>query len=124
MQVNPQEVSGAKATTRGQRERFEAAYAAEYNQLRGTDITASDIAGMRDGNWYGDRAYLNGVWRGWQLAEVQPAAVCPKFLATVQEAKATAIDIFTGCHDDAKQAIEYLVALLETSDLAKQGGEV
>ena len=124
MQVKPQEASGAEATTPGQRERFEAAYAAEYNQLRGTDIAASDIAGMRNGEWYGDRAYLNGVWRGWQMAEVQPAAACPNFLATVKEAKATATDVFAGCHDDAKQAIEYLVALLETSDLAKQGGEL
>jgi hypothetical protein len=46
----------------------------------------------------------------------------PSFLATVREAKATAVDVFTGCHDDAKQAIEYMAALLEVSGLAKQGG--
>ncbi|MBD9653546.1 hypothetical protein IB239_01810 [Pseudomonas sp. PDM12] len=199
MQVNPQEVSGAEATTPGQRERFEAAYAAEYNQLRGTDITASDIAGMRDGDWYGDRAYLNGWWRGWQMAEVRPAGwtntkptqpgaywvrgnglerpaliqvqaqleqlwcnlhMCntepdfdfgysieqlsdtfewfgplspspasgedpsTKFLATLQEAKGIALHVFDGSHDDAKQAIEYIVEVLKTSAQAKQGGAV
>lgn len=53
-----------------------------------------------------------------------PESAGSNFLTTVKEAKATAMDVFSGCHDDAKQAIEYMAALLEVSDLAKQGGAV
>ena len=53
-----------------------------------------------------------------------PESAGSNFLTTVKEAKATAMDVFAGCHDDAKQAIEYMAALLEVSDLAKQGGAV
>ena len=34
---------------------------------------------------------------------------------------ANALDVFAESHDDAKQAIDYLAALLAVSDLAKQG---
>ncbi|MFU3873548.1 hypothetical protein ACM7HL_12880 [Pseudomonas aeruginosa] len=53
---------------------------------------------------------------------VAAESTIPSFLATLKEAKVTAMDVFAGCHDDAKQAIEYMAALLEVSDLAKQGG--
>lgn len=74
MQVKPQEVSADKATTPGQRERFEAAYAAEYNRVLNANETAEYIASLRDGDHYGsERAYLNGWWKGWQAAEAQQA---------------------------------------------------
>jgi hypothetical protein len=73
MQVKPQEVSADKATTPGQRERFEAAYAAHYNQVRIGSYTAEHIASMRNGDGYGERAYLNGWWEGWKAAEAQQA---------------------------------------------------
>lgn len=60
-----------------------------------------------------DRAHL--------LSAESPAAA---FLAVLKDAKANALDVFAESHDDAKQAIEYLAALLEVSDLAKQGGAV
>lgn len=56
----------AKAAPVGERESFEAAYAAEYSAARGVECTASDIAGMRKGDGYGDRPYLNGQWKGFQ----------------------------------------------------------
>lgn len=50
-----------------ERAAFEAAYAREFSRIRGQDITAEDIASMRDSvGGYGDRAYLNGQWVGWQ----------------------------------------------------------
>lgn len=67
--------------------------------------------------WFGP---LGGTAESAHLVEAESPG--PSFLATVREAKATAEDVFTGCHDDAKQAIEYMAALLEVSDLAKQGG--
>lgn len=74
MRAEPKEVSTDKATTPGQRERFEAAYAAHYNQLRNADYTAEHIASMRKGEGYGERAFLNGWWEGWKAAEAQQAA--------------------------------------------------
>ena len=58
-----------------------------------------------------DRAHL--------LSVESPAAA---FLAALKDAKANALDVFAESHEDAKQAIEYIAALLEVSDLAKQGG--
>ena len=55
------------------------------------------------------------------LANERPTAT---FLAVLKDAKANALDVFTESHGDAKQAIEYMAALLEVSDLAKQGGAV
>lgn len=75
MQVKPKEVSADKATTPGQRERFEAAYVTEYNQLRNAKYTAEHIARMRVGEGYGERAFLNGWWKGWQAAEAQFPAI-------------------------------------------------
>ncbi|WP_216891468.1 hypothetical protein [Pseudomonas putida] len=50
-----------------ERAKFEAAYAEEFSKARGNDCSAEDIASMRDDTGgYGDRAYLNGQWKGWQ----------------------------------------------------------
>jgi hypothetical protein len=51
---------------RDERAAFEAAYAAEFSEVRGTPYTAADVASMRNGDWYGDRPFLNGQWAGWQ----------------------------------------------------------
>lgn len=74
MQAEPKEVSADKATTPGQRERFEAAYVAEFNRVLNANETTDHIARFRDGDHYGSgRAYLNGWWKGWQAAEAQQA---------------------------------------------------
>jgi len=52
---------------------FEQAYAAEYRKIRVVDdFTADTLVSMRTGETYGDRAYLNGQWKGWQLRAQQP----------------------------------------------------
>lgn len=52
---------------RDERAAFEASYAREFSKARGQDLTAEDIASMRDSSGgYGARAYLNGQWAGWQ----------------------------------------------------------
>lgn len=52
---------------RDERTAFEASYAREFSKARGQDFTAEDIASMRDSSGgYGNRAYLNGQWVGWQ----------------------------------------------------------
>lgn len=52
---------------RDERAAFETSYAREFSKARGQDLTAEDIASMRDNSGgYGDRAYLNGQWAGWQ----------------------------------------------------------
>lgn len=52
---------------RDERTAFETSYAREFSKARGQDLTAEDIASMRDSSGgYGDRAYLNGQWAGWQ----------------------------------------------------------
>lgn len=73
MQVKPQEVSAAKATTPGQRERFEAVYARECSRATHTSCTPAGIANLREGEGYGHRSFLNGWWKGWQAAEAQQA---------------------------------------------------
>ncbi|MNC51039.1 hypothetical protein D3C75_1003140 [compost metagenome] len=46
---------------------FETSYAREFSKVCGQEISAEDIASMRDSSGgYGDRAYLNGQWVGWQ----------------------------------------------------------
>lgn len=50
-----------------ERAAFEAAYAEEFSKVRGCTFSAHDVASMRDAaGGYGDRAYLNGQWSGWQ----------------------------------------------------------
>lgn len=63
---------------RDERVAFEAAYAREFNRARGQDISAEEIALMRDNRGgYGDRAYLNGQWAGWQArAALDRLAAC------------------------------------------------
>ena len=53
---------------RDERAAFEAHYAAEFSKARSPEypVTAEDVKGMRDGDSYGDRYYLNGQWVGWQ----------------------------------------------------------
>lgn len=52
---------------RDERAEFESAYAEEFSKVRGCTFTADDVASMRDAaGGYGDRAYLNGQWAGWQ----------------------------------------------------------
>jgi hypothetical protein len=74
-----------------EREAFEASYAVEYSRVRGATYTAEDIAVMREGDGYGDRAYLNGQWKGWQaraaITAQQGASVAvPDLVEAVLEA--------------------------------------
>jgi hypothetical protein len=53
------------------REEFEAAYVEHLNESTGKAYRAEDMAALREGtddSPYGDRAYLNGCWWGWQAA--------------------------------------------------------
>lgn len=50
------------------REEFEAAYAKHWGEAMGGERTAAQVKELRDGEGYGDRAYLNGMWMGWRLA--------------------------------------------------------
>lgn len=50
-----------------QRVKFEAAYVGHMNDALETDRDAAYMAGLRVGDDYGPRAYLNGAWKGWQM---------------------------------------------------------
>lgn len=53
---------------RDERAEFEAHYADEFSNARSPNVpfTAADVKALRSGEGYGDRAYLNGQWKGWQ----------------------------------------------------------
>lgn len=52
---------------RDERAEFERNYAEEFSRFRDQTVSAEDIATMRDASGgYGERAYLNGQWKGWQ----------------------------------------------------------
>lgn len=60
---------------------FEAAYGEHFEEATGRRISAEDMVSMRDGDSYGDRAYLNDLWKGWQMRDAQqpePAVVAYK----------------------------------------------
>lgn len=48
------------------REAFETWYAADMVAFGFSKTTAAEIAGLRDGDGYGDRPALNFKWEGWQ----------------------------------------------------------
>lgn len=50
------------------RAEFETHYADEFSKIRSPNVpfTAADVKALRSGEGYGDRAYLNGQWKGWQ----------------------------------------------------------
>lgn len=59
-----------------QREAFEAAYAKQWSTVVGNEKTGADVAKLRTddvGEPYGDRAYLNGCWWGYQAAQAADA---------------------------------------------------
>lgn len=53
---------------------FEAAYRAHFEEHRGRALSPEDMASMRDGDGYGQRPYLNGMWQGWKLRDARPVA--------------------------------------------------
>lgn len=59
-----------------QRAEFEAAYVEHLNAATGKSYRTEDMAALREGtddSPYGDRAYLNGCWWGWQAAQAADA---------------------------------------------------
>lgn len=57
--------------TQASRDEFEAAYVDHLrSNLPNSLRTAEDVKALRNGQLYsGNRAYLNGCWQGWQLAQ-------------------------------------------------------
>ncbi|POF86276.1 hypothetical protein [Pseudomonas putida] len=66
--VQPDEQPNRSVAEHDERAAFEAHYAAEFSKVRSPEhpVTAEDVKGMRDGDGYGDRYYLNGQWVGWK----------------------------------------------------------
>lgn len=54
-----------------QRLAFEATYCKHFEEKRGISLTMGQILDMREGDNYGDRPYLNGMWEGWKAAHEQ-----------------------------------------------------
>ncbi|MBC2660054.1 hypothetical protein H7A76_31890 [Pseudomonas sp. MSSRFD41] len=92
--VNKCKACPSAPVERDERAEFESAYAEEFSKVRGCTFSAHDVASMRDTDGrYGDRAYLNGQWAGWQArAALERKPSAPVDTVTWEDAEKVAAD--------------------------------
>lgn len=59
------------------REEFEAWYIADFKERTGWGLTIERLSVWREGDGYGECAYLNGCWVGWQAAKAAAVVELP-----------------------------------------------
>lgn len=100
-----------EAPVSGSREHFEAAYLYLARE-RGVELDTSPahMLGLRDGEGYGARAYLNGMYDGWKLHASRCGTVPDHLSIKQRDAAYAALDAVAAWAKDA--AAESLLALL------------